>query len=253
MVPPATFTIYRNSDGTVKADQLPTSLRPAVTRGGVDRRTDNAMSYSVVGTGGLAGKVTVNNTNGSSTKGDVTLPNTITSAGTFQLTVLFSGVTVGTFVTQVVTSDDAPPVNNGTSGGTDSSLEQITSTAYAAMSGQDGGDPVMDVVLTFGQTLKLNTNFSYRNSSGTPLTMTCKGQYFAGGVWNDMNTGTTEQTGTAAQKLLDPVEYSEGSAVFAFTKGGLAAGTYPVRLMGKLTSGAGTLTPTTGGATSSRS
>lgn len=253
VVPPATFTIYRNADGSVKADQLPVDLVPAVTRGGVDVRDENYVTYSVVGTGGLVSKVSVNNTNGSADKGTVTVDNTVTSAGTFQLTVSVSGIAVGTYVTQVVTVDDSPPVDNGTSGGTDSSLEAVTSTTYLVMTSQDSGDPTLDVDITSGQTLKLNTNFYYRNNAAGALTMTCKGQYYDGSTWQDMNSGTTEQTGSPAQKLSDPIEFELGSAVFAFTKTGLATGTYPVRLMGKITSGSGILTPTYGGATSSKS
>lgn len=255
VVPPATFTIYRTAAGAVKPDQLPVDLRPAVTRGGVDYRTNNAVSYSVTGTGGLSGKVSVNNTTGNAAKGDVTLANTITGAGTFQLTVTVSGIVVGTYVTQVVTVDDPPPVDNGTSGGTDSSLAAISDTTYAVMTGLDGGDPVMDVAIAGGQTLKLNTNFYYRNASTTALTMTCKGQYSTDGVtWNDMDSGGyTEKVGGTAQKLVDPVEYVEGDMVAAFTKTGLSAATYKVRLLGKITSGSGALTPTSGGATSSKS
>lgn len=254
VVPPATFKIYRTAAGAVKPDQLPVDLVPSVTKGGVDKRTDNSVSYSVTGTGGLASKVSVNNTNGSADKGTITIANTVTSAGTIQLSVSVGGVAVGTYITQVVTEDDAAPVNNGTSGGTDSSLAAINSTSYAAMSGLDGGDPVMDVAIGSGQTLKLTTNFYYRNGSPSALTMTCKGQYFAGGIWNDMNSGAyTEKQGGTAQKLTSPVEYVEGDMVAEFTKTGLSAATYPVRLVGKLTSGTGTLTPTSGGATSSKS
>lgn len=254
VVPPATFTIYRTAAGAVKPDQLPVDLRPAVTRGGVDYRTNNAVSYSVTGTGGLSGKVSVNNTTGNAAKGDVTLANTITGAGTFQLTVTVSGIVVGTYVTQVVTADDPPPVDNGTSGGTDSSLAAISGTSYAVMTGLDGGDPVMDVAIAGGQTLKLNTNFYYRNASTSSLTMTCKGQYSTdGATWTDMNSGGyTEKQGGLAQKLTSPVEYVEGDMVAAFTKTGLSAATYKVRLLGKLTSGSGVLTPTSGGATSSK-
>lgn len=254
VVPPAAIKIYRTSAGEVKPEQLPIDLVPSVTRGGVNYRTNDAVDYSVTGTGGLAGKVSVNNTDGSGAKGTITIADTVESAGSIQLSVSVSGIAVGTYVTQVATEDDAPPVNNGTSGGTDSSLEAVNSTSYAAMSGQDGGDPVMDVEITSGQTLKLNANFYYLNGSTTALTMTCKGQYYDGATWQDMNNGAyTEKTGTEAQKLVDPVEFVEGAMVAEFTKTSLAAGTYPVRLMGKLTSGSGTLTPTSGGATSSRS
>lgn len=254
VVPPAAIKIYRTSTGEVKAGQLPIDLVPSVTRGGVNYRTNDAVDYSVTGTGGLSGKVSVNNTDGSGAKGTITIADTVTSAGSIQLSVSVSGIAVGAYVTQVSTEDDAPPVNNGTAGGTDSSLEAVSSTSYAAMSGQDGGDPVMDVQITSGQTLKLNANFYYLNNSTGGLTMTCKGQYHDGANWQDMNSGAyTEKTGTEAQKLVDPVEYVEGAMVAEFTKTGLASGTYPVRLMGKLTSGSGTLTPTSGGATSSRS
>lgn len=255
VVPAAQFTLYRTYAGAVKAAQLPISLRPAVTRGGVDRRTDNAMTYSVVGTGGLSGKVTVDNTNGSASKGDVTIDNTVTGAGTFQLSVSYAGVAVGTYITQVVTVDDDAPVNNGGGGGTDSSLPALTTNGYVVMTGLDGGDPVMDVVLAGGQTLKVNANFYYRNGATAHRTMTCKAEYSSDGVtWFDMNSGGyTDYAGTDAFKLTSPVEFVDGEMVGEWTKTGLAAGTWHVRLSGKITSGAGTLTPVAGGVTSSRS
>lgn len=253
VVPPATLTLYRTATGTMKPDQLPIDLRPAVTRGGVDYRTNNAVSYSVTGTGGVAGKVSVNNTNGSGSKGDVTLADTITGAGTFQLTVTVGGVAVGTYVTQVVTADDAAPIDNGLNGGTDSSLEAVGSTTYTVLTGQDGGDAVMDVAIAGGQTLRMTANFYYRNNSTTALYMTCKAEYSAdGSTWLAMNGALPEYEGTAAQKLIEPVEFVEGQMTYTFTKPGLSAGTYKTRLLGKLTSGTGTLTPTSGGATSSK-
>lgn len=252
VVPPATFKLYRNYDGTVKASQLPIDLRPAVTRGGVSVRTSNDLTYGVVGTGGLNGKVTVNNTTGNAAKGDVTIANTVTGAGTFQLTVYYKGVAVGTYVTAVETYDDNPPVNNGTSGGTDSSLPMINSTSYTVMTGLDSGDPVMDVTLTATGTLRCNANFYYNNGSGTPRSLTCKAEYYIAGAWQPMNSGTVEAVGTNAQKLLDPVEFVLGEMIALFTKTGVAAGTYPVRLLGKLTSGPATLTPTEGSVTSSK-
>lgn len=255
VVPPPTFTLYRTSAGAVKADQLPADLVPAVTRGGTDIRTDNAVSYSVTGYEALAGKISVENTNGDPDKGTVTIANTVTGGGYFDLSVTYNSIAVGTYRVLVVTVDDLPPVDNGGAGGTDTTLATITSTTYAVMTGQDGGDPVLDVTITSGQVLKLNANFKYQHTpataTGTPLAMKCKGQYSSDGVnWFDMDSATTEVTGTAstAGVVEDRVK---GEMIATFEKSGLAAGTYKVRLMGKFNSSAtGNLQPQNGGATS---
>lgn len=258
VVPAPTFTLYRTSAGAVKPDQLPASLRPSVTKGGVDKRTDNSVSYSVTGYGALTGKVTVNSTNGSAGKGDVTLANTITGEGYFELSVTVGGISVGVYQTQVVTVDDLPPINNGGAGGTDTTLATITSTTYAAMTGQDAGDPVLDVAITSGQVLKLNANFKYQHTpstaTGSPLAMKCKGQYSSDGTnWFDMDSATTEVTGSASTAGA-PEDRIKGELIATFEKSGLATGTYKVRLMGKFNSSAtGNLQPQTGSATSSKS
>lgn len=254
VVPPPTFTLYRTWDGQVKAGQLPATLRPSVKRGGTDITQDNDTDYSVAGTSGLASKVTVNTTDGSGTKADITIANTVTAGGTIQLTVTVGGLAIGVYTVQVVTKDDNPPVDNGVNGGTDASLAAISSTSYAVMTGLDGGDPVMDVAITSGQTLKLTALLSYVTTSTAPLRMTCKGQYSSdGSTWNDMNSATTEVSGSAAIRLTGPPSVEQGDLSATFTKISLATGTYKVRLMGKLFSGSGTLTPTDGRATSSKS
>jgi len=253
VIPPASITLYRTWQAAVKPNQLPITVTPEVTRGGVDRRTHDSISYSVTGTGGLAGKVSVNNTNGSSSKGEITLADTIEAAGSIQLSVSSGGLAVGTYVTQVLTSDDNPPVDNGAAGGTDSTLEAVSSTSYTVLTGQDVGDPVMDVAIASGQTLRCTANFYYRNNSFGARYMKCKAEYSAdGSTWLPMNSALPEYEGTAAEKLIEPVEFVEGQMAYTFTKTGLSAATYKVRLLGRLTSGAGTLTPTRGGVTSSR-
>lgn len=255
VVPPPTFTLYRTWDGTVKPDQLPETLRPAVTRGGADYRTNDAVHYSVVGTGGLAGKVSVENDDGDASKGDVTLADTITGAGTFQLSVTVGGVAVGTYTTQVQTVDDGRPIDNGGAGGTDSSLEAVTSTSFAVISGQDVDDPLMDVAIGSGQTLKLSVNFYYTKAGPTPNSMTCDAQYSSDGVtWNAMNSGPATAEGTAAYTTQDPYQQVVGEMIGSFTKTGLSPGTYKVRLRGKKTSDiSNSLTPVSGGATSLKS
>lgn len=255
VVPPPTFTLYRTWDGTVKPDQLPATLRPAVTRGGADYRTNDSVHYSVVGTGGLSGKITVENDDGDAAKGDVTLANTITGAGTFQLSVTVGGVPVGTYTTQVQTIDDGRPIDNGGAGGTDSSLEAVTSASFAVISGQDVDDPLMDVAIGSGQTLKLSVNFYYTKAGPTPNSMTCDAQYSSDGVtWNAMNSGPATAEGTAAYTTQDPYQQVVGEMIGSFTKTGLSPGTYKVRLRGKKTSDiSNSLTPVSGGATSLKS
>lgn len=254
VVPAATYKLYRTSAGAVKADQLPADLLPTVTRGGTDIRTDNSVSYSVTGYEGLAGKVSVNNTPGSADKGTVTVQNTVTGEGYFELSVTVGGVAVGVYKTMVETVDDLPAINNAGAGGTDTTLKTITSTTYDVMTGQDAGDQTLDVAITSGQVLKLNANFKYQHTpstaTGTPLAMKCKAQYFAGGVWNDMDGATTEVTGTPSTAGA-PEDRIKGEIVATFEKPGLATATYPVRLLGKFNSSAtGNLQVQTGGVTS---
>lgn len=256
VVPAPTIKLYRTSAGAVKPDQFPIVPRPLVTRGGVDVRTSNDITYpAVTGYGGLAGKVTVNNTTGNAGKGDVTIDSSTTGEGYFELTVAYKGTPVGVYTTALETVDDLPPINNGGAGGTDTTLATITSTTYAPMTGQDSGDPVLDVTIAAGQVLKINANFKYQHTpataTGTPLAMKCKGQYSSDGTtWFDMDSATTEVTGTAstAGAVEDRVK---GEMIATFEKSGLAAGTYKVRLMGKFNASAtGNLQPQNGGATS---
>lgn len=66
----------------------------------------------------------------------------------------------------------------------------------------------------------------------------CKWQYFAGAVWNDFVAATYVNSTVNAYsgrysggEWLDPLP---GSIAVTQTKGGLGAGDYPVRLVGKL-------------------
>lgn len=256
VVPSPTFNLYRTWEGTVKPDQLPADLTPAVTKGGVDKRTDDTVHYTVTGFGGLAGKVSVENADGDPDKGRVTLANTITSEGHFELAVTVNGISVGIYTTQVVTIDDGVPVDNGGAGGTDNTLETVVSTSYLVMSGQDVGDPVLDVVIAGGETLKLNINFQYQLLGGVPATdrMICKAECSPDN-WMTviaMDSGVATVTGSYSDS--GPVEErTRGDIVGVFTKTGLSAGTYKVRLLGRADAGIDHLQPRNGGATSSKS
>jgi len=255
ITPPAGFTIYRTWDGAVKPNQLPIDVVPVVTKGGVSKRTDNGTSYTILSaTGGLASKVSVNNTNGSADKGTFTFADTITSGGSVAFKVTIGGVDYGPHSIAVSTTDDNPPVNNGVSGGTDSSLAAVTSTSYAVMTNTDAGDATLDVTLTLGQKLRLTANIEYYKSGGGSLAMTCTAEYYNGSAWVSMGA---DVTGTSALRYYDGDfqgwVMEPGGLSYTWEVTGLATGTYPVRLLGKkATSTTGNLSVAPGAATSSR-
>lgn len=253
---PVAQTIYRDWQGAVKEGQLPRTLTPAVMRGGVDVRTNASTTYALAATGGLAGKASVNNTAGSADKGRIDLPATITSGGTLTLTVSWAGVEVGAFPLAVSTSDDAPPANNGASGGTDPSLATVTSTADVVMTGVTSGEAstLMDVTIAAGQTIKGTLNASYTKSGALTGSnaMMVKWQYSADAVtWTDFVAGTYV-TGTAAYFDAETFESEPGDITCIQTIAGLAAGTWHIRAVGKKQTGtSGSLVIATGSATSS--
>jgi hypothetical protein len=256
VVPPLGFTVYRTWEGAVKADQLPVDHGANVTKGGNSIRTDNGTSYAITANAGLTGKVTVNNTNGSSAKGTLTFADTITSGGTVTLTVTVAGVAYGPFPIEVRTQDDIAPIDNGAAGGSDNSLESIATTSYAVMTGQDVDDPQMDVAITSGQTLKLTAVFTYTKVGSAANYMVCIGQYSAdnGATWTDM--GAAWQ-GSETYRLWDEefnyYEIVPGEMNTSWTVTGLSTGTYKVRLQGKKgNSSTGNLFVGSGAATSSR-
>lgn len=256
VIMPPNFTLGRDRDAQVKPDQLPASVSPVIKRGETSIKLSNSVSYAVVGSGGLAGKVSVDDTNGSPTKGDITFANTITTAGELRLTVTVSGVAYGPFTMALVTVDDPPPINNGAAGGSDSTLESVSTGADEVMSSQDAGDPVLDVVIGAGQTLKAVVNISYTKGGGLALIQGLAQYSLDGVTWTDFPEG--RKNGTEAGKYT----YVEAGEVFTQTfvgdlsmlwqKSGLAAGTYKVRLLGKRVGAVGTLVPSGGYFTSSR-
>lgn len=257
VVMPEPFVLARDRDGVVKPDQLPASVSPIVKRGETSIKLSDSVSYSVVGSGGLAGKVSVDNTNGSPDKGDIEFDATVVAAGEARLTVTVGGVAYGPFVAVLSTKDDPPPIDNGGAGGSDSTLESISdAVTYAVMSSQDAGDPVLDVAIAGGQTLKAVALFSYTKAGGLAQ-LRCTAEYSLDGVsWTAFPQGPFTGTDAGKYSYFEGGEYyyevyvGEMSAVW--TKSGLAAGTYKVRLKGLRVGASGTLVPTSGYFSSSR-
>jgi hypothetical protein len=260
------FTLEKTWDGVVKDGQLPLQLTPRVWRGSEDITGDDGVSYSVTTTAGLNGFVTVDNANGSPTKGVITVADGVASSGVVALTVESGASTFGPFLTEVRAVSDLPPNTNSVGGGTDNSLSSMPSSgAYAVLTGTNSGDVALDVTVTStADIIHLSTTFEYALNGTQTSSVTSSaraevvGQTSAdgGATWEDMGPSVT---GSDAERVYDGgrVTVNRGSVAGAWQKTGLAAGTYRVRLRGRKTASTGvsslSLQPLNGQATSSRS
>jgi hypothetical protein len=256
IVPPLPQTVYRTWLGAIKDSQYPRTLTPKVERGGVDIRTSNDVSYAITTTGSIT--ATVNNTTASADKGRITA--TGGSSGSILLTITVSGVAQPVFTIPFTNEDDSPPTTGGggNTGGSDSTLEDVTSTSFAAITQQDGGESVFMIDITSGQTINGTAPLKYTKTgtSGTPTAMVARWQYRlqGSGTWLDFVSGPTNVTGSGAFfDSLDFVEYA-GEINANQSKSGLATGTYECQLIAaKSNSAAGNLQIVSGSATVSKS
>jgi hypothetical protein len=254
IVPPLPQTVYRTWQGVIKTSQYPRTLTPQVEQGGVDIRTRNDVSYAITTSGSIA--ATVNNTNGSADKGRITATNG--SNGSIVLTVSIGGLSQPPFTIPFTNVDDNPPTTGGTNGGSDSTLEDVTSTSFAPITQQDAGESVFLIDITAGQTINgiapLNYNKSGTNT--TPTAMLARWQYRlqGSGTWLDFVSGPTNVTGTDAfwnntesEPVLADINANQSVS-------GLATGTYECQLIAaKSNTAAGNLRIVFGMATVTRS
>lgn len=254
---PSTITIARTWDAQIKAGQLPITLAAMVMRGDADISKTNDVGYALAATGGLNGQASVDNTNGSSEKGFITLPDTITAPGTAALTVTVGAASFGPFAIELKMADDPPPAANSVGGGTDSSLAAVASSSFVVMTGTHSGDVSLDVAIGGpGDTLRLgvSTTYTLSTTSAAVATLQCVGQYsLDGSTWTDMGSAVTGDPATV--EIINGKPLREAGWLSAdWSVTGLAAGTYKVRLMGRRIGGAvGTLNPLDGRAISSKS
>ena len=251
IVRPADQVVYRDWQGTVKTGQFPRTLTVLVTRGGTDIRTADDVTYAITATGVTA---TINTTTGSTDKGRITV--TDGGAGSIVVTVTVGGIARTPQTITFRTEDDTPPINNGSSGGTDSSLASVSSTSFTAMSSTHSGEALLTVTLTSGQTLNANAtvDYSWSNASGNGSNaLKAKAQYRLVGdtTWLDF-AGTV--TGSNATWIAVDFSGDPGGLTLAQSKTGLAAGNYETRLVGaKNTSSGNAITINSGSFTASRS
>lgn len=252
IVRPADQVVYRDWQGTVKTGQFSRTLTVLVTRGGTDIRTADDVTYAITASGVTA---TINTATGSADKGRITV--TAGGAGSIVLTVTVGGIARTPQTITFRTEDDTPPINNGSSGGTDSSLAPVSGTGFTQMSSVDSGETLLTVTLTSGQSLNATATVDYSWSRSTGVSfnsLRAKARYrlVGAGSWTDFSAGV--ETGSNATWNAADFSGDPGSLTLLHSQTGLAAGTYEVSLWGaKNTSLGNAITINSGSFTASRS
>lgn len=230
VAPPAGVVVYCNSAGAPKDGQLVKTLTPVVTRGGIDIRTDNAVSYSITAPSQV--NASINNTTGSADKGRITIGTSFTGPGTVQLTVTVDGTAYGPFPIAVDRIND-PPANTGGGGGSgpayDSSFNTVSSTSFNAIS-----DELGPLTITAGQKLVVTAPLDYDLTGTASITryLIAKAQYWDGAAWQDFPSSPVN--GSNATWNQNDLTGDPGSINLSQEKTGLSAGSYKVRLVAAL-------------------
>ena len=232
--------------GAVSSDNLAALIwAPSVIQGGTSIKGANTTSYSISGTYG--GTFAVDNTNGSSTKGNVTISviSSNTAGGVLNITV--NGVALPSLPFKVDKDLAAAPAP---AGGTDSEtfssgdFLSLNGTSYVAIS------TVKTLTLATGQSLYGTAALDYtvNGNVGASRTLTAKWQYSVAGSgsWNDFASGVAGSAAIGALAAGPPdYEYIDGSPGFLSlpqTKSGLGAGNYDVRIVALLNTTGRTVT-----------
>lgn len=202
-----------------------------VTRGGAAIKLAGGTSYAL--TGVFGGTLAVDNTEGSPTKGNVTISAMPALVAGGELVVTVDGIaqpSIALRLNKVL----GPPPSSAIGAVTTWSSADFTgtsSTSYVAISS------VKTIALTSGQALYGTAPLVYYLSGGmgVSLTMTFKWQYAdaGSGSWNDFAVGITGSDATAAytdgEGFYNPAE--PGYVEVTQAKSGLAAGNYDIRLV----------------------
>lgn len=230
--------------GTIAGGVLPVTVTPVVTKGGVDKRTDNGTSYAVSNlSGGCVGNVTVNNTNGSADKGRQTIGTSYNATGAYDLVITVGGVaqpTIHVTVTKVL--GDAP---SGGSGGTKTGSFDATGTLLGNSLAEIAR--ISNLTKATGETIRafFSSDYSLGGISTGSKAAVVKWQYSIAGAnsWTDFSSAVT---GSASTWDASTFSGTQGSVTCNQTVAP-SNGIYDVRLVGaKDVSGGGGLTMDTG-------
>lgn len=224
------------------ASGVPKIIPVTVTRGGTNVTTNNAASYSVGNFTGActSSNITVDNTNGSTTKGRPTVVNGTAAPGTFDWILTYNGFQVWKVTVQVTKKLAAAPAGSGSgaSGYTknatfDGGSQSLTSSSYVEIQNCRASNLVKGT----GESIYASFYGLY-HSSGTGNFVSRYGvfklQYSVAGAnsWTDF--GASVQGGTATFSNLsgddNPGDISISQSVSP------ANGNYDVRLVGLINS-----------------
>lgn len=218
--------------GTVLSLQLPRNVEPTVTKGGSDIRLLDTTTYALSNVSASLTGISVDNTNGSSTKGRIAL-TAMTGTGSAVLTVTVAGVDQPPIQINFPKVNAAPPSSGGSAGTISGEGFAINSTGYLEVGRVTG------LVKGSGQTISgfLTTGYS-GGYDGNTMQVHVKWQVSPAGAntWTDM--GTSEGGSDAV------LNFDSYSGSLTFVAGSVTAnktatpsnGTYDVRLVAAATS-----------------
>ena len=229
--------------GALIGSPMPVTFSPSVKKGGTSVKLDNAATYAITkpsdgSSGADGGTVAVDNTNGSSTKGDVSASAFDTGSVQikFRLTVSYNALIVGQIDCIVKKNIGAAPTGGGKIA-TVPADQTISTTSYAEVS--TSSHP--SLVLTSGEKLYASMSASYSAGTGTgSRTGTFKHQYSTdNATWTDFGAagaGYNAMPGyyNGYGEYIDPID---GSVTLNQSVSGLSANTYYYRTIGITSNG----------------
>lgn len=232
VVPPPMPVIAADYQGTINLDQFPKVLTPQVTRGGVSIRTEDEVSYALDNiSGGGAGAVSVNDTDGSDDKGRVTITDDMTATFTFDYLVTVNGTVQPAIKFEIKVQNAAPPATGG-GGGSNPDGGSFPATGSRNNTTFTEVGRVEDVVKGTGQTIfgYAPVTYDYYQVSGSGSgAIRAKWQYSVAGAesWTDFGAYVT---GTAAEWFAVDFSGNPG-AVTCNQSVAPSNGTYDIRLV----------------------
>lgn len=228
-----TVTLNANSSGVLDAGQFPVTLAlPKVLKGGQLVTTSGDTTYAISGQTPALSGISVDNGAGSPSKGQVTLPNTVTGSGSFTLNIYYKGTLVSAHPVAVAKQNAVyvpPPVTPPPTGGTGSGAAVYMPTNVTAVAGTPAVTAAAPVYVGSGKTLVCNLSAQYSCFGITRSTrLVAKFQYSPAGAnsWTDIGPyATGSVTSTDQEGNLN--DYGELTMVQSVAP---AAGNYDVRL-----------------------
>lgn len=226
-------TVAADYTGAVSAGNLAAIVwTPVVSKSGVSVKTAAGTTYAISSTYG--GTVAVDNTGGSSTKGNISISAITSNIAGGDLVVTVDGVAQAKIAFKVTKSIAAPPAG-GTAGAYPKTVTWgagdfigINTTSYTAIM------PVKTVTLATGETLygTAPLNYNVSGSGAVSRTMSFKWQYSVAGsgTWVDFDTAITGSTATSADFATE-TDSIAGYAAVTRSKSSLAAGDYDLRMV----------------------